>query len=464
MNLFQQTIKNKTSISGIGLHTGKQVTVTFCPAPVNHGIKFQRIDLENQPIIPADCDLVTTVERGTTLEKGGATVSTIEHLLAAVVGLQIDNLLIEVDGIEIPIMDGSSAEFLEKLKAAIVIEQEEERHVFELKETIRFYDAEKDVEMLALPSSEYKITALIDYQSPVLAQQHASLQTIKDFEKEFSGARTFCFLHELEYLVDQNLIKGGDLNNAIVVVDKEVNEAEIKKLQGIFNKPNIGVEKTGILNNVSLRYTNEPARHKLLDVIGDLALIGTPIKANIIASKPGHKTNVEFAKMIKNIIKKEKKNPPAPKYDPNEEPLYNIMDLHNFLPHRYPFLLVDKIISMTDTEVVGVKNVTFNEPFFVGHFPNNPVMPGVLQIEAMAQTGGILALNTVDNPSDYDTYFLKIDNVKFKSMVRPGDTLIFKLELLSPIRRGIVEMKGTAFVGEKIVSEAELMARIQKRD
>lgn len=464
MNRFQQSIKNKVSLSGVGLHTGQTVTITFCPAPANFGIKFQRIDLENQPIIPADCDLVTTVERGTTLEKDGASVSTIEHLLSAVVSLQIDNLLIEVSGAEIPIMDGSAKEFLQALKQAEIAEQDEERYIFELKETIKFYDEEKDVEMLAMPSDDYRITALIDYQSPVLAQQHSSLNSLKDFEKEFSGARTFCFLHELEYLVDRNLIKGGDLNNAIVVVDKEVDDTEIQKLKGIFNKPDIAVEKTGILNNVSLRYPNEPARHKLLDIVGDLALVGAPIKANIIASKPGHKTNVEFAKMIKKIIKKEKRNPPPPKYDPNEAPLYNIIDLHNFLPHRAPFLLVDKIISLTETEVVGVKNVTFNEPFFEGHFPNNPVMPGVLQVEAMAQTGGILALNAVEDPSNYDTYFLKINNVKFKDLVRPGDTLIFKLELLSPIRRGIVEMKGTAFVGNKIVSEAELMARIQKRN
>lgn len=464
MNLYQQTIKKTAQVSGVGLHTGQTVTLTFHPAPANHGVKFKRVDLPEQTIVPADCDLVVSVERGTTLEKNGAKVATVEHLMAGVFGLQIDNLLIELDGVEIPILDGSAAPFMKVLLEAGLEEQAEEREIFELRETLKYNDEEKDVEMLAMPSTHYKITALIDYSSKVLGQQHASIENISEFEKEFSGARTFCFLHELEYLVEAGLVKGGDLNNAIVVVDRTLGEPDLEKLRKIFNKPDVAVEKEGILNNVDLRYPNEPARHKLLDIIGDLALIGTPIKANIIASKPGHKTNVEFAKQIKALIKKTKHNPQPPVYDPNKAPLFDLPAIQNMLPHRSPFLLVDKIISMTDKEVVGIKSVTFNEPYFQGHFPGNPVMPGVLQVEAMAQTGGILALQSVENPSDYDTYFLKISNCRFKGMVKPGDTLILKLELLGPMRRGIMEMKGTAFVGDKVVTEAELMAKIQKRD
>lgn len=462
MNINQQTIKQATSLEGYGLHTGKKAKLVFKPAPANHGIKFCRIDLEDNPIIPADVDLVTTVERGTTLEKKGAKVATVEHLMAAAFGLQIDNLLVEVDSEEIPILDGSSAPFIAALEEAGIEEQKEERDYWEIRETIKYYDEEKNVEMLAMPSDSYKLTALIDYQSTVLGQQHASLDKISDFKTELSGARTFCFLHELEYLVNAGLIKGGDLNNAIVVVDKPINETDLNKLKAIFNKPDVKVEK-GILNNVELRYINEPARHKLLDMVGDLALIGTPIKGNIIANRPGHKTNVEFAKQIKAQIKKARLSPPPPPYNPNDKPIFTLTDIEKMLPHRYPFLLVDKIIAMTDKDVVGIKNVTFNEQFFTGHFPGNPVMPGVLQIEAMAQVGGIFALNSVETPEEYDTYFLKIDKARFKTMVVPGDTLIFKCELLSPIRRGIVEMKGTAFVGNKVAAEAVLMAKIQKR-
>lgn len=461
--MFQNTIKGNASIEGVGLHTGQTNTLTFLPAPANHGIKFQRIDLEDKPIIPADADLVTSVARGTTLEKGNASVTTIEHCLAAICGLQIDNILIQVTGAEIPILDGSSKPFIDLLETAGIETLQTQREEFELRTNIHYFDPETGVEMLAMPSDRFKITALIDYKSPTLGQQHASLDKIGDFKEQFSEARTFCFLHELEMLLQANLIKGGDLDNAIVVVDRHVDEEEIDKLGKLFNKPDIKVVKEGILNNVELRYANEPARHKLLDIVGDLALIGSPIKAHIIATKPGHKSNVEFAKKLKAHIKSVKSKVEVPIYDPTKKPIYNIQDIEKMLPHRYPFLLVDKIIDLNEKFVVGIKNVTFNEPFFIGHFPGNPVMPGVLQIEAMAQTGGILALNSVDDPNNYDTYFMKIDKVKFRQKVVPGDTLIFKLELSSPIRRGIIEMRGTAFVGDNIVAEAELVAIINKR-
>lgn len=464
MNLYQATIKKEVSISGVGLHSGQIVEMQFCPAPAYHGIKFQRIDLNEQPIIPADADLVVSVERGTTLKKGEASVATIEHCLAALTGLQIDNVLIKLNGLEIPILDGSSRPFIELLEQAGIEEQNEERDIFELRTNLHFKDEASGAEFFAMPSNRYKVTALIDYHSPTLGQQHASLDKIADFKKDFSQARTFCFLHELEMLLDANLIKGGDLDNAIVVVDKAIEEAEREKLAKLFNKPDIQVVKEGILNNVELRYANEPARHKLLDIIGDLSLVGTPLKAHIIATKPGHKHNVSFAKMLKAHIKSQKSKDSVPEYNPNIPPVYDINAISKVLPHRYPFLLIDKIISMDEKCVIGVKNVTMNEPFFTGHFPNNPVMPGVLQIEAMAQTGGILALNTVSEPEKYDTYFLKIDKAKFKQKVLPGDTLIFKLELMSPIRRGIIEMRGTAFVGNKVVCEAELVAIITKRE
>ncbi len=464
MHSYQQTIKQTVSLTGVGLHTGKNVTVQFLSAPTNHGVKFQRIDLPGEPIIPADCDLVTTVQRGTTLEKNNASIATVEHLMSAIVGLQIDNILIKVDGIEIPIIDGSARPFVDALEKAGIQEQTEEREIFEVRQNIHYVDKDSGVEYLAMPSNRYKVTALIDYKSEVLGQQHATLEKLSEFKNEIAPSRTFCFLHELEMLYEAGLIRGGDLNNAIVVVDKPVDEPERLKLAALFNKPDIKVVEEGILNNVQLHHHNEPARHKLLDVVGDLALIGTPINAHIIATKPGHKHNIEFAKVLKAHIKAERLKDPAPNYDPNKPPIYDSVGIEKILPHRYPFLLIDKVISLTENEVVGVKAVTINEEFFRGHFPGNPIMPGVLQLEAMAQTGGILVLHQLPDPQNYDTYFLKIDKVKFRNHVVPGDTVLFKLEMTAPMRRGIIEMRGSAYVGNKLVSEAELMAKIQKKE
>ena len=464
MSDMQCTLKSAVSISGYGLHTGKNVTLTFKPAPVNHGFKFKRIDLPDQPIINADADLVVDVSRGTTLEQNGARVSTVEHSLAALVGMGLDNVLIEMDGMEVPIIDGSSQPFIEAIESVGVEEQSAVREYFVLNSTVQYFDPIKKVEMTAVPAEDYQISVMVDYNSPVLGTQHATLHNISEFRGEFAASRTFCFLHELELLLDNNLIKGGDLSNAIVVVDKLVSDEELARLAKLFNREKVSVMKEGILNNVDLRYQNEPARHKLLDVVGDLALIGTPIKGKVFASRPGHASNVEFAKRIKAYIKASKNRNVVPEYDPNAKPVFDIRQIEKALPHKYPFLLVDKIIEMTETQVVGIKNVTFNEHFFQGHFPGNPVMPGVLQIEAMAQTGGILALGTVPDPHNYDTYFVKIDKCRFKNRVVPGDTLILKLELLSPIRRGICEMNGTAYVGNKIVTEAELIAKIVRKE
>ncbi|MEI6188854.1 MAG: bifunctional UDP-3-O-[3-hydroxymyristoyl] N-acetylglucosamine deacetylase/3-hydroxyacyl-ACP dehydratase [Chitinophagia bacterium] len=458
----QHTLNSSISISGTGLHTGVLVDMTLNPANPGYGIQFQRIDLPNKPIIKADCDLVTDTSRGTTLQVGDAKISTVEHILAALVGMGIDNLLIEVNGPEIPIIDGSSSPFIEKIEQAGILEQDAAKAWYSIDENIFHYDDNKRVEMVALPALDYQITTLIDFNSPVLGTQHAALKTINDFKAEIAPCRTFCFLHELETLLENDLIKGGDINNAIVVVDKPVSSAEMNRLAKVFKREKIEVKSEGYLNNLELRFPNEPARHKLLDVVGDLALIGYPIKARIIANRPGHSSNVEFAKKIKQYIKKNKHVKDVPLYNPSATPVFTLEQIEKTLPHRHPFLFIDKIIELTDTMIVGVKNVTFNEWFFPGHFPGNPVMPGVLQIEALAQTGGILCINAMPK-GQYDTYFLKIDNCKFKQMVKPGDTMLLKMELTSPVRRGICEMRGTVYVGGKVATEADLVAQVIKR-
>jgi UDP-3-O-[3-hydroxymyristoyl] N-acetylglucosamine deacetylase/3-hydroxyacyl-[acyl-carrier-protein] dehydratase len=457
----QQTISNEITLKGIGLHTGREVVMTFKPAPVNHGYAFVRVDLEGNPIIEANAKYVINTERGTNLEKNGVYINTSEHVLAAAVGLEIDNLIIEINSAEPPIMDGSSKMFIEALEKAGIVEQESEREVFIVKENITYKDEETGSEIVLMPADEYQITTLVDFGTNVLGTQNATLNKISDFKKEISEARTFSFLHELETLLDHNLIKGGDLNNAIVYVDKVISDETMEKLKKAFNKTDISVKPNGVLDNLELRWPNEAARHKLLDVVGDLALAGMRIRGKVIATKPGHKVNTNFAKKLAKIIQSDKRNN-VPQYDLSQPPLMDINKIMTILPHRPPFLLVDKILELSDKHVVGVKNVTMNEPFFVGHFPGEPVMPGVMQIEAMAQCGGILVLSTVPDPENYLTYFMKIDNVKFKHKVIPGDTLIFKAELLSPIRRGICHMQSYGYANNKLVVEAELMAQIVK--
>ena len=460
---MQCTLAAPLQFIGVGLHTGEKVSLEICPANENHGYKFQRIDVDGSPIIPADVDYVVATDRGTTLEFKGVRVYTTEHVLAALVGCGIDNALIKLSGPEIPILDGSALPYVHAIEKTGKVEQGAERVYLELDEIIPWEDLEKNIEFLAVPNPVYRITVMVDYNSPVLGTQHASMYHLGEFNQEIAPCRTFCFLRELEFLAKNNLIKGGDLDNAIVLVDRtDISKEELDRLAQLLGKESldVNIKGIGVLNSTKLQFENEPARHKLLDIVGDLALVGRPIKAHILAARPGHFGNVAFARILKNQIKKQQAK--GRFFDLSQDPLYNIQDIERMLPHRYPFLLVDKILSISEDSIVGVKNITMNEPMFTGHFPGNPVFPGVLQIEAMAQVGGIFALSKVDEPHLYTTYFMKIDKVKFKSKIIPGDTVVFELKLISPIRRGLVEMSGIAYVNGKAVMEAEMLAQVVK--
>jgi UDP-3-O-[3-hydroxymyristoyl] N-acetylglucosamine deacetylase / 3-hydroxyacyl-[acyl-carrier-protein] dehydratase len=462
MSEKQRTLAKEISLTGKGLHTGNNVTITFKPAPANHGYKFCRVDLPGKPLIDALAENVTDTSRGTTLVQNNASVSTIEHVMAAFHGLRVDNALIELNAPEAPIMGGSAWKFVEAIKEAGIVDQKEDRNYFVVKQKITFSDEEHGVDLIVYPDDHFSVNVLIDYNSKILGNQYSILDSIDDFEEKICKSRTFVFFHELEPLYNKGLIKGGDLDNAIVILEKEVEQAEIDRIAKLFNRPGINTHTAGILNNTELRYPNEPARHKLLDIMGDMALVGHPIKGKIVATRPGHYANTRLAKIIRQEMKKALSKRDIPVYDPSLPAVFNIDEIKKRLPHRFPFLLVDKIIALDESSIVGIKNVTFNESFFQGHFPEEPVMPGVLLVEALAQTGGLLVLSSVEEPEKYSTYFLKIDKLKFKQKVIPGDTVILKMEYADVMRRGIATMFGQAFVGGKLVLEGEMTAQVVK--